>query len=246
MGQGGFARIDGPQAIFTNPAQLGEKTGIFASYQDLLLDTRSQAASAGFSLNDDYSLGLGVHIFDPGDVDGYSADNVELGKIKSGDYLLRLGLARRGRLSYGVSFSFYGQRLDNYVGRGIGMGMGISRDFSLGRLALTADNIGPDFKIGGSSSPLPLRYSISAWLPLKANYLDIVIDLSYQRSLGIRASAGLEYSPISGFFIRAGTNSEIPITVGLGLTRGMIGFDYSYFPSGIFGDRHIFSFLLSK
>jgi len=246
IGQGGFARIEGPQAIFSNPAQLGDKAGVFASYQRLLLDTRSEAAAAGFSLGKSFALGLGINIFEPGDIEGYTSENVGVGNIRSGDYMLRFGISHRGELSYGISFSYYSQRLDNITGQGIGLGLGVSRDFSYGRLALTADNIGPDFKIGNTSAPLPQRYSISAWAPLRGNYLNLVADLSYKRSLGIKGSAGLEYSPVSGFFVRAGTNNDNPLSVGMGIVKKSIGFDYSYLPSSLFGDRHIFSFFISR
>jgi hypothetical protein len=246
IGQGGFARIEGPQAIFHNPAQIGKKAGGFASYQSLLLDTRSQAAAVGFPIGSEMSAGFGISVYDPGKIDGYTSDNVETGNVKSGDMLLRLGISRVGDLSYGISLSYYNQRLDDRTGTGFGFGLGISRDFLIGRLALTADNIGPDFKIGGASSPLPQRYSLSAWIPLENYYMNIIFDISYKRSLGIKASGGIECSPISGFFVRAGTSVNNPLSLGLGLTRRNIGFDYSYFPSGIFGDRHIFSFSILR
>jgi len=245
LGQGGYARIEGAQAIFNNPAQI-DGNSVFASYQDLLLDTRSQAAAAGISFANDYSLGVGIHFFSPGDINGYSADDTEMGNIRSGDFLVRLGMNKHGSYSYGLSVSLYGQRLYNTVGHGIGFGAGISRKFSFGKLSISADNIGPDFKMGTSGSPLPQRYSISGWIPVKSSYLDIVFDFSYRIESGIGASAGIEYSPVTGFFVRAGTNDNIPVSLGLGLRKGNMGFDYSYFPSSIFGDRHIFSFQISK
>lgn len=245
-GQGGFARIEGPQAIFYNPAQLGKKAGGFASYQSLLLDTRLQAAAAGLPITDEMSAAFGVSVYDPGKIDGYSSENVETGDVKSGDMLLRMGISRIGDLSYGISVSYYSQRLDDQTGKGFGFGLGIAREFIIGRLALTADNVGPDFKIGGDSSPLPQRYSLSAWIPLKNYYMNIVCDLSYKRGLGIGASGGIEYSPVSGFFVRAGTNAKNPISLGLGLTIRDMEVDYSYFPSGTFGDRHFFSLSITR
>ncbi len=246
LGQGGFARIDGPQAIFYNPSLIGENTAGFASYQNLLLDTRSEALAVAIPVGDKLSAGLGVHIFESGDIDGYSADNESIGNVISGDYLVRFSLAKAGEISYGMSFSFYGQRLDDSIGKGVGIGFGVSRDFRRGRLSLTADNFGPDFKIGTGSAPLPQRYSVSAWVPLSAYRMSIIFDLTYKLSLGFKPSGGLEFSPIAGFAIRAGTNSQTPIAIGMGMNRGNIGLDYTYAASGIFGDRHIFSFTVSK
>jgi hypothetical protein len=246
IGQAGYAHINGPQAIFVNPALAGNRTGGFASYQKLFMDMRSQAAAVALPLGESYSIGAGVHVFDPGEINGYTADNFRTGDIKSGDILMRLGISRAGELSYGLSVSYYSQRLDNQLGKGFGFGFGISRGFSITRLALTADNIGPDFKIGNSSSPLPSRYSLSAWIPLREYFIDLSLDISYRRNIGFVPSAGLEYSPISGFFIRAGSNNDTPLSVGFGLATNKIGIDYSYLPSGLFGDRHIFSLSFYK
>ncbi len=242
IGQAGYASRKGPEAIFVNPALMGKRTGGFASYQKLFMDMRSEAAAVNFSLGEGYSMGLGVHVLDPGEITGYTADNVRTGNIKSGDILMRLGLSRGGNLSYGLSVSYYSQRLDDQSGKGLGFGFGISHDFAAARLALTADNIGPDFKIGNSSSPLPAKYSLSAWIPLHSYSIDMNLDLSYKRNIGLVPSAGLEYSPISGFFVRAGSNNDTPLSIGLGFATNKIGIDYSYLPSGLFGDRHIFSF----
>ncbi len=242
IGQAGYASIKGPEAIFVNPALMGDRTGGFASYQKLFMDMNSQAAAVNFAPGESYSMGLGIHVFDPGEITGYTSDNTKAGNIKAGDILIRLGMSRGDNLSYGLSVSYYSQRLDDQFSRGFGFGFGVSRNFSAARLSLTADNIGPDFKIGNSSSPLPARYSVSAWIPLRSYFIDINLDLSYKRNIGIVPAAGLEFSPISGFFIRAGSNNDTRLSVGLGFATKKTGIDYSYLPSGLFGDRHIFSF----
>ncbi len=246
IGQAGYASVRGPEAIFVNPSLIGKRTGGFASYQKLFMDMRSQAAAVNFFLGKGYSTGLGIHLFDSGEITGYTSDNVKVGNIESGDILMRLGLSRTGKLSYGLSVSYYSQRLDDRSGGGLGFGLGISHDFSVTRLALSADNIGPDFKIGDSSSPLPARYSVSAWIPLRSYFLNINLDLSYKRNIGFVPSAGLEYSPVSGFFMRAGSNNDTRLSVGLGLAIDRLRIDYSYLPSGLFGDRHIFSFSIFR
>lgn len=246
IGQGGYARIIGPQAIFFNPAALPDDASGFASYQNLLLDMRAGAAAAAFSLSERLSVGVGIDFYQPGDIDGYTENNIPTGNVGSGDHMIRLGLRRKGVASYGLSISYYSQRLDDVTGRGFGIGMGVSSDLFSGRVALTADNIGPDFKIGSSSSPLPSRFTMSYWQPLKVYYVDVTLDLSYRRTLGWAGAAGLEYSPVSGFFIRAGTSRRTPVSLGLGLSKGDFAFDYSFLPSDLFGDRHIFSFVVSR
>lgn len=241
MGQANYAGTVGPEAIFGNPSRLGQRTGGFASYQMLLLDTRSEAFALGLSLGENYTLGIGIHILEPGEIIGYTPDDIKTGNVNAGDYLIRLGLSSQGALAYGFSLSYYRQQLDDRIGNGLGFGFGITGEIGSGTLAITGDNIGPNFKIEQSSYPLPQRYSISGWFPLSNNYVNLNVDLTYNRAFGFRGSAGIEYSPVSGFFVRAGSNIDIPLSVGLGINRKNLAFDYSYIPSDLFGNRQIFS-----
>ncbi len=240
-GQGNLAGIEGPEAIFGNPAMIGRTAGGFASYQELLTDTRSEAFAVGLKLPGYYSAAFGFHIFQPGEINGYSSENIKTDNIKAGDYLARLGISSNGILSYGLSFSFYGQRLHDQTAYGYGLGFGLSYETGFGRLALSAENIGPDFRIGESSSPLPQRYSISGWIPIRNRFLNLNTDFYFSRESGFGIAGGLEYSPTPGFYLRAGGNLEVPIALGLGINANRIGFDYSYMPSELFGDRHLFS-----
>lgn len=246
MGQGDFAGVIGPEAIFRNPALLGSSTAGFFSHQELLLDTRSEAAVFALQMSDKYTLGIGVVAFDPGTIQGYTADNTKNGNVPAGDRLIRLAIASRSMLSYGLSLSYYYERLDEEVANGFGLGGGVTLENSLGRFALTADNIGPRFKTGNSSASLPQRYSLSAWLPIRSNTFGLSGDLSYDLDLGILLAAGAEYKPLNFFSLRAGTNSQAPFAAGMRIAYRQLAFDYSYIPSRLFGDRHIFSMSVSK
>ena len=245
-GHANYAGTEGPEAIFGNPALLGDKLAGFASYQYLLMDTKSQAVSANLPLSGNYRFGFGAHIFDPGAITGYDSEGQKTGGLNSGDYLLRFALSSQGALSYGLSVSYYYQQLDNIVGRGYGFGFGLSHENGIGRISLSADNIGPDFKIGGASMPLPSRIALSGWLPMQSRFISLSGDIIYSRESGFGVAAGLDYSPVTGFSFRAGSNIETPVSLGLGYAYDNIGLDYSYIPSGLFGDRHNFSVTMSR
>jgi len=245
-GQANYAGIEGAEAIFGNPSLLGENLNGFVSYQYLIMDTKSQAASINMPFNSRYSFALGIDIFDPGEITGYDDEGYETGNIKSGDYLVRLGIASRSLINYGVTFSYYEQHLDNVVGRGYGFGLGLSYDFEPNRVGLSVENIGPRFKIGQSSTPLPSRIALSGWFPVRNNFINLSADLIYSMETGFRFVGGIEYSPLDGFFFRAGSNNDIPLSMGLGISSGSFDFDYSYVPSGLFGDRHLFSISISR
>ncbi len=245
-GQANYAGISGAEAIFGNPSLLGEELSGFASYQYLIMDTRSQAVSLNMPVDSRYSFALGVDIFDPGEITGYDEEGQKTGNVKSGDYLVRLGFASSNPLNYGVTFSYYEQHLADIVGRGYGFGLGLSYELGLNRLGLSVENIGPDFKIGQSSAPLPYRIALSGWFPISNNFINLSADFIYSRETEFRFAGGIEYSPLDGFFFRAGGNNDIPLSLGVGLSGGGLEFDYSYVPSGLFGGRHSFSITISR
>jgi hypothetical protein len=205
------------------------------------MDTETQAIAANFGIKDKYAVGFGVNIFDPGTINGYSADDEKTGNINAGDYSIRVGLSTRGDISYGALLSYFRQRLSSEIGSGYGFGFGVTYNYFPARISLSADNIGPNFKIGNSQAPLPARVSLSGWIPLQSQFTNLNIDLTYSRAYGYRISGGAEYSPVKNFFLRAGSGTATPISAGLGLGFLNFQFDYAFVPSTHFGDRHIFS-----
>ena len=246
LGQRGYASIGGPEAMYGNPAMLGSKSGAFASHQELLLDTHSEAAAFIFHLGGAYSMGAAAHLFFPGNIEGFSADNIKIGNIESGDRLYRIALARNGNISWGVSASYYGERLDDETGSGMGFGAGISIDNAWGRLGAGLENIGPKFKMERSAAQLPQEYFASALVPLYNSLVNLSFDLSYTLGPGMAGSLGLEYNMLSSFTLRAGSSNHDPLTAGVGIRNGKISLDYAYIPLSPFGDRHIISFSLTE
>jgi hypothetical protein len=242
MGKGNYAGIVGPEAIFLNPGQLGNRTGAFASHQELLLDMRAETFAAAINLEHGFSIGAAAYFLSLGKIEGYSADNMKTGDIYSGDRLLRLALAtHRDEFMIGLSVSQYNQHLAEQTGNGWGLGGGISYEHRLGRLAITVDNIGPKFKIGGSSTSLPEKLAFSAGIPLHNNLVSLSLDMMINRNEKTGIAAGLEYHLTNNLALRAGGNRLDPIALGFRLAADKLAFDYSYIPRSIFGDRHIFS-----
>ena len=245
LGSASYAGITGPEAIFGNPSLLGND-GAFACHQELLLDTYSDAFAAGLRLNHRVTLAAAVHLFSPGEIVRYSEENYRAGTLRAGDRLARLGLAVRGKYLYGFSISYYNQTLDDVTGNGLGFSGGITFETKYGQFAVSADNVGPKFKIDGEKFALPARYSLSAWRPIQENMLNLGVDFSYRQGLGFGLAAGLEYTPINGLGLMAGANSADLISVGMRFTSGIMAIDYSFIPRSQFGDRHIFDISFSK
>jgi hypothetical protein len=245
LGQGNFAGISGPEAIYYNPALIAQ-SGVFASHQQLLLDSQSNAIALATGIGKNIAIGIGAMFFDPGIIQGYSTENLKTGTVKAGDRLIRMAISHTGKLSYGISISSYTQRLGDQIGSGFGAGAGLSYENDIGKFALTADNIGPSFEISGVSFPLPARTSLSSRLPVYSNLIHLNIDISYKSRIGLSGAAGLEMLVVKGLAMRIGTNELSHASIGFGLISGKLGIDYSYLPPGDFGDRHLFSFGLRK
>jgi hypothetical protein len=245
-GQANYAGIEGAEAIFRNPSLTGNDLNAFASLQYLIMDTRSQAAAVNLPLGRNNSFAVGINIFDPGEISGYDSDGQMTGDLRSGDLLIRLGYASRNRLNFGFTVSYYEQRLDNLVGRGYGFGFGLYHDLGQNRIGLSAENLGPDFKIGQSSSPLPAKIAVSGLFPIRGRFIDLSTDFIYSLETGFGIAGGLEYSPVEGFYVRAGSNIDIPVSMGVGFSGSNFELDYSYTPSDIFGSRHFFSVTVSR
>ncbi len=241
LGQANYAGIIGPEAIFANPSLLGSRTGGFASHQELFMDTRSEAASVALRVSPRYSLGFGINMFEPGNIVGYSANDIKTGNIAAGDYMGRLAFVINGKITYGASISYYHQKLADISGSGLGFGFGATYENNTGRFALSFDNFGANFGIGNSKAPLPSRLALSTWIPLWKNNVNINADLIYNRAFGWKIAGGVEYRIVNGFSLRAGSNNADPLSLGFNLGIREISFDYSYIPLGTFGDRHIFS-----
>ena len=203
------------------------------------MDTRSQAASINIPFRSNYSAAIGINIFDPGNITGYDNSGNRTGRVNSGDYMVRLSLASRNSINYGITMSYYQQRLDDVIGTGYGLGFGLSGYLGPNRIGLTVDNLGPEFEIGGTSSPLPSKISLSGWFPIHSRYINLSTDIIYSMETGLRLVGGFEYSPLDGFFLRAGGNNDTPLSVGFGLSRETFDLDYSYVPSDLFGESFV-------
>ena len=245
LGQVNFSGMLGPEALFGNPALIGQYNGLFASHQELFLDTRSDAMGISYNLSSKYALGLALNYFNPGQIIGYTTENIRTENIRAGDYMAKLAFSINGQLSYGGYLSYYYQRLDNFKSNAVGIGLGISYENHLGRFGMVADNIGPDVNVETGAIPLPLRLTWSGLFTLSQN-IRFNGDLTFGRSDGWSIAGGIQYAIISNFMLRAGSNSGNPISLGCGFENRKWKIDYSYLPVSDFGERHFFSITILK
>jgi len=265
MGRACVAAADDGDAIFCNPAALGEMdTFKFSSMSgNLLEDVHYLALGGVYPLGQRSAFGFGyAGAFVPG-IDLRSASNTFLGQANFGD---SVALASYGRklsdsTSAGLSLKYYmidGSEIDSGDGKGWNLDVGLMQKGNdwlslalVGQNILGTNNIsyqngetepfssqvkaGADMHLFGSSFTAAFPSPVEVAL-----LVDLAFDLKQAGSF--QPQAGLEISPNPSFSIRAGVDRGQP-TAGISLRYAGLGFHYAYHSFGDFNDNagHFFS-----
>ena len=151
--------------------------------------------------------------------------------------------------SVGMSLNYYYVKAgDALTGNGVNADLGIFHEFSQYPIAISGviENIIPDqvvrYAQNNASEILPRRYTLGAQYTLSDKYTLLSEVKRYDFHTDYFISGALEYTPFSthrdlkGFVARTGYR-QFPIspiqkrqtmTVGLGMTLGVVQFDYAY------------------
>jgi hypothetical protein len=265
MGRACAAAADDGDALFCNPAALGEMdTFKFSSMSGNLLEDVHYLALAGvYPLGQRAAVGFGyAGAFVPG-IDLRSAGKTFLGQANFGD---SVALASYGRklsddTSLGLSLKYYmisGSEINSGNGQGWNLDAGLmQKGNNWLSLALVGQNILSTNNISyqnGETEPLPSQVKAGAALHLLGNSFNaafsspveatMLVDLAFdlKRAGSLLPQAGLEISPNQSFSIRAGVDRSQP-TAGITLRYAGLGFHYAYHSFGDFNDNsgHFFS-----
>ena len=234
-------------AAFYYPAFAAQMSGIAGGMQWLGADTVAvDAAGAVEWLGGTIALGLRTA--------SYTAPPRAAGPLPAVDLMLPQPVSERaaqvtyGRIVKGVRFALTGKYVDQRWNddRGARWGVDASAGQQVGpvRLALAAQNLGPDLDVGGVAVPLDRRIAVAAapigGAPLGP--LDVLptVQAAWQRGARFTPAAGLElgYWPVTGrtFLLRAGVRrpdaaaGERAFTLGAGFSGDRIGIDYALAP----------------
>jgi len=151
-----------------------------------------------------------------------------------------------GRTIEGLRLALTGRYVDQRwnLERGAGWAVDVSAGRPLGplRLALTAQNLGPDLDVGDVTVPLDRRILVAAAPPGGAPLgpLDLLptLQATWERGERFTPAAGVElgYWPVAGrtFFLRAGLRrpgaGERAVAGGAGFAGDRIALDYAFLP----------------
>lgn len=163
-------------------------------------------------------------------IDGYDAAGNATGKLSAGGYVgtLSYGAQVTPNMTAGASAKLLSQKYGAASGSGFAGDIGAQyRDGVLG-LGLVAQNLGPSFKTGSSSDPLPRTIRGGAFY-LPTDHLLLSLEEEGPRSDSARAHAGAEWAFAEGLRLRGGFQQTPNSGSGAGFTVGF-GIALAYDP----------------
>ncbi len=250
MGEAFVGVADDAHSAWWNPAALLSLKGMeVALAHELWLETIKQDFVYLVQPLYPDAIGMGISYFwmEPMDrIDGASGPSGE--KFSAYDLVGTLSYARPWfGLSLGGSLKYIQQKIDRTSGSSVALDLGILKTYSHSQWGLGIRNIGPSFKFGNRSHPLPLTtmlgLSYYSDKVIIAGELDLPIDNA--PSFGI----GIEHKERFGAFHTSGrvgyrTNTVkdlgylTGLSAGLGLGINRFNIDYSWKPWGDLGTTH--------
>lgn len=154
-------------------------------------------------------------------IDGFDASGNSTGKLGAGGYVGGLSYATTlvPGLTAGASAKYISQKLGSTSGTGFAADLGAqyrAADYGLG---FALQNLGPSFKIGSESSPLPrtIRGGVF-YVPL--NHVTISFDEEKPYNDAARAHLGAEWLVNQGIRLRGGFQQTPNSGAGAGFTVG--------------------------
>jgi hypothetical protein len=229
LGMGGAytAVTDDASALWWNPAGLAR-----AEYKEVALSHTAyieNVATEYVGLIRPVSqlhgtVGASVTYLSIPGIDGFDAAGNPTGKLTAGGYsgALSYGTLLIPGLTAGATAKYISQKLGTASGTGFAADLGAQyRDGNYG-LGLVVQNVGPSFKIGSSSDPLPreIRGGIF-YIPF--NHVTVALDEEKPYNDTVRAHVGAEWLVSQMIRLRAGfqqvpnSGSGAGFTVGFGL-----------------------------
>ncbi|MBI4346828.1 MAG: PorV/PorQ family protein [Elusimicrobia bacterium] len=155
-------------------------------------------------------------------IEGYDSTGRSVGNLTANSYAASLGYAGfliPGELSFGFNGKYLGQTLTTQKGSGLAVDLGIQyRKEKLGG-GVAVQNVGPSFKIGNDTNPLPT--TIRAGLAYHFNPIFLTaLDISKGRGSTALPHLGAEFRLTPNFHLRGGWQKQENLGNGAGMSFG--------------------------
>jgi len=253
MGKAYTAVAEEGDAIFTNPAGLGEIDSFqFTSMSTKLLEEVSYTMLGGvYPLGGKSALGFGYAAATVGGIEirDVYGDYVKKSDLGDSVFLASYGRKLEEKLSLGINLKYYSRSangLSDGNGSAVNLDVGLLRK-GLGWFAfgIVGKNVLTSSKIryqNGEEETLPSLVKVGTRMHILGREFESAIfspiklvavadaDLNLQGSRQTITHAGIEFTPNENFTLRAGVDQDP--TYGLTLRFAGLGFHYAYHPYG--------------
>ena len=245
---GAYTGIISPEGAYFNPAIAGEFKGLnFSSaYSYYFLGSHLISISSIIPLNGEKGVGFGLRGFYTGGIENrpeddpwnlsYYSSYFLIGHI---DYGMRLK-----NLLFGAGLNIGNFRIEHSGGTGVFLNAGLKYTDEMFNAGLSITNLGTRIL----RTSLPITFQAGGGLNLFDKKLHPVVDIRYTLKAGLSANAGIEFSPVEIFSLRAGYNPDITssglfkgITMGFGLNLKTLSINYAAIPGSNLGVSHFFT-----
>ena len=260
MGRAYVAVAEDGDAIFTNPAGLGEidSFNFLTMSGSVLEDVQYSVLGAVFPLGDQTAWGMGYTVASVGGIELRDSSGALQGNADFGNsvFLVAFGKKMSEKFSIGTNVKIYSQYANlnkNGNGNGMNLDIGILQKglgwLSLGIVGQNVISSGKIWYNNGSAAPLPLTIKVGSRMFLMGEEIESAFvaplevvaaadaDLSLDATTPTTIHLGLEFSPNHLLTLRTGIDQDpVPggvqsnTTLGLSLRFFGIGFHYAYHP----------------
>lgn len=223
---GAFTAVaDDVDSLWWNPAGLARSkmTEVTMSHTVFVDDVKTEylAASRPLPALKGTVGGSFTYMSVPG-LEGYDSTGRSLGNLTANSYAATFGFATfviPGQISVGVNGKYLGQTLTTKKGTGMALDAGLQYRRDQWGAGVSAQNVGPSFKLGDDSSPLPTMLRAGVAYHFNPRVLG-ALDVSKARDGGVLPHLGGEVKLTSNFHLRAGWQKQESLGNGAGLSFG--------------------------
>ncbi len=256
MGEAQAGLVDNVNALYWNPAGIARIGGPQLAFMHNFhfLEMHHDYLGIASPLGYGGSVGLAAYYWTSGAIMGMDEKALPTEEFSAWDLAFGLYYAHElsRLLSLGGGLKAVIERNEKEGGSALATDIGVLFNTPLTGLSLgiTARNLGTRLKLMEESYSLPLALKLGAAWKAPSTGLALATDLTIPNDDQPSLSAGIEYSIVPLFTVRAGykTGSDLGTLAGLragcGFSFQKITLDYAFAPYGDLGNSHRVSLLL--
>lgn len=223
MGGAFTALADDVNAIWWNPAGLARSkmTEVTFSHTAFVEDVKTEylAVSRPIEMLKGTVATSLTYMSVPG-IEGFDATGKSVGNLTANSYAVSVGYAGViGQLAWGVAGKQVGQTLTTEKGSGIAADFGFQYQQERLGVGMALQNMGPAFKIGNDTKPLPTTVRFGAAYAVHPR-VKAALDISKARDGDAVPHLGGEARLTESFHLRAGWQKQENLGSGAGLSFG--------------------------